>query len=327
MGRVVPLAAILAFAGTTAAFAGTLCAATANAMTSGDDGLPPLPNEAETFGALGACIVGRYALWSDVAPEETRRDRGRYVFDGTKGAWRMKDVIGPEIVLLKPLRARSNTLVLGVPGGGYASQNMTSFCRNICPILESGRWVAVLHHRLPRRKGRPIYAAAREDGVRAVRFLRAQASRFGYDPERIGVIGFSAGGNLAALLATSSQDEVYRRVDATDDVPSHVNFAVPVYPAYVLDDGAEGTNVSRGVDAKLLPHFKLDARTPPMFLVHGDEDEFSAMASVRLYEELRRRKIPAQLFVYARAAHGLGDRANVRGWQNRIVDWLETMDF
>ena len=102
MGRVVPLAAILAFAGTTAAFAGTLCAASANAMTSGDDGLPPLPNEAETFGALAACIVGRYALWPDIAPEETGRDRGHYVFDEARRAWRMRDVTGPEIVLLKP---------------------------------------------------------------------------------------------------------------------------------------------------------------------------------------------------------------------------------
>ena len=306
---------------------GAVCAASAMASTPGADGLALLPNEAETFGALGTNIVGRYALWPDVAPEETGRDRGHYVFDEARRVWRMRDVTGPEIVLLKPRETRSNTLVLGVPGGGYSSQNMTSFCRNVRPILESGRWVAVLHHRLPRRKGRPIYAAAREDGVRAVRFLRAQASRFGYDPERIGVVGFSAGGNLAALLATSSQDEVYRRVDALDDVPSHVNFAVPVYPAYVLDDGAVGTNANRGVDARLLPHFKLDAKTPPMFLVHGDTDEFSAMASVRFYEELRRRKIPAQLFVYARAAHGLGDRVNVRGWQDRIVDWLETMGF
>lgn len=82
--------------------AGAVCAASAMASTPGGDGLEPLPNEAETFGALGTNVVGRYALWPDVAPEETGRDRGHYVFDEARRAWRMRDVTGPEIVLLKP---------------------------------------------------------------------------------------------------------------------------------------------------------------------------------------------------------------------------------
>ena len=291
------------------------------------DGLPPLPNEASAFGDMGSCIVGRLALWPDIAPEEKSRERGHYVFDEKTQAWRMRNVAFPEVVLFKPREVRSNTLVLGVPGGGYNSQNLKTFCCNIRPILESGRWVALLHHRLPRRKGRPIYAAPREDGARAVRILRAQAAQYGYAPERIGAVGFSAGGNLVTLLATASQDEVYARVDAADDLSAHLNFAIPVYPAYVLDDGAAGTNVNRGMDAKLLPHFKFDAKTPPMFMIHGDDDPFSSMASVKLYEELRRRQIPAQLFVYARAGHGLGEGCNVAGWQSRIVDWLDRMGF
>lgn len=295
--------------------------------TGGASMLDPLPNEALVFGDMGPCIVGRMALWPDVAPEEQLRERGHYAFDETNQVWRMRDVAFPEVVLFKPREVRSNTLVLGVPGGGYNSQNLKTFCCNVRPILESGRWVAVLHHRLPRRKGRPIYAAPREDGARAVRILRAQAAQYGYAPERIGAVGFSAGGNLVTLLATASQDEVYARVDAADDLSAHLNFAIPVYPAYVLDDGAAGTNVNRGMDAKLLPHFKFDAKTPPMFMIHGDDDPFSPMASVKLYEELRRRQIPAQLFVYARAGHGLGEGCNVAGWQSRIVDWLDRMGF
>ena len=289
--------------------------------------LEPLPNEGEAFGDMADCIVGRFALWPDLAPEETARDRGHSVFDDVRKVWRMKDVAWPEVVLLKPREARSKSLLIGVPGGGYGSQNLLLFLRNVRPIIESGRWVALLHHRLPRRKGRPIYAAAREDGTRAVRILRSQAARFGYDPGRIGAVGFSAGGNLVALLAMSSQDEVYQRVDAIDDIAPHLDFAVPVYPAYVLDDGATGHNANRGMDAKLLPHFKLDAKTPPMFLIHGDDDDFSPMASVLIYEGLRRRRIPAQLFVYARAEHGLGERKNVLGWQDRIVEWLDGMGF
>jgi dipeptidyl aminopeptidase/acylaminoacyl peptidase len=76
-----------------------------------------------------------------------------------------------------------------------------------------------------------------------------------------------------------------------------------------------------------LPEFAFDAKTPPMFLVHGDKDPYSPMASVRLYEELHRRKIPAQLFVYANAAHGLGQAVNVCGWQKRLVIWLDSIGF
>lgn len=289
--------------------------------------LDPLPNEAEVFGDMRASIAGRFALWPGPAPGETSQKRGRYVLGKKDRNWRMMDVDGPEVVLLKPAEVRSNVLVLGVPGGGYFSQNMGTFCRNVSPILESGRWVAVLHHRLPRRKGRPIYAAPREDGARAVRILRARAAGFGYDPQRIGAIGFSAGGNLVAMLATSSSDDVYPRVDEVDDVPSRLDFAVAVYPAYMLDDGETGKNANRGMDAKLLPQFKFDAGTPPMFMIHGDNDAYSPMGSVMLYEELRRRRIPAQLFVYARAVHGLGSGMNVTGWQTRIVEWLSEMGF
>ena len=101
--------------------------------------------------------------------------------------------------------------------------------------------------------------------------------------------------------------------------------AVAVYPAYVLDDGAVGTNARRGVDAKILPQFAFDAKTPPVFLLHGDEDPFSSMASVRLYEELHRRRISVQLFVYSRAGHGFGDKINVSDCRSRVVDWLTVM--
>jgi len=107
----------------------------------------------------------------------------------------------------------------------------------------------------------------------------------------------------------------------------HLNFAVPVYPAYVVEDGATGPNARGGDGAAILPEFKFDAKTPPMFLVHGDKDYYSPMGSVRIYEELHRRKMPAQLFVYANVSHGLGDTANARGWQQRIVDWIESIGY
>ena len=218
-----------------------------------------------------------------------------------------------------------DTLVVVMPGGGYNSQCVRHATSESLPILESGRWLAVLHYRIPRRAGRKIYDAPREDAARAIRHLRANAGKFGWSPEKIGAIGFSAGAHLAAISAVSSQDALYGRIDAIDDISPHLNFAIPVYPAYIAEDGATGPNAKGGDGAAILPEFKFDSKTPPMFMVHGDKDHYSPMGSVLLYTELHKRKIPAQLFIYANAVHGIGDAMNARGWQKRIVDWIESI--
>ena len=287
----------------------------------------PLENEDKAYGALHDRIVERIRLWPGLAPRETEANPGRYAFDERSKVWRRYDVSCPEMVILKPEKPTRDTLVIAMPGGGYSSQNMGHICRDSLPILMSGRWVAVLHYRIPRREGRKIYDAPREDAARAIRMLRANAAKFGWLPEKIGAVGFSAGAHLAAISATSSQDRLYNGIDAMDEISPHLNFSVPVYPAYVVEDGATGRNANGGDGAAILPEFKFDAKTPPMFLVHGDKDYYSPMASIALYTELHKRKIPAQLFVYANVSHGLGDTVNAKGWQNRIVDWMESIGF
>ena len=94
-----------------------------------------------------------------------------------------------------------------------------------------------LVYRTPRPEGLPIYQSAWEDGQRAVRIVRSEAKKRGYDPEKIGVIGMSAGSHLAVLLATSSQTPAYERIDKTDDIPCHINWAIANAPAYVTTDG------------------------------------------------------------------------------------------
>ena len=273
-------------------------------------------------------IVERIRVWPGLAPHETTNDLGRFVYNEKRKFWSRLDISAPELVIFRPVTVKHDTVVMAMPGGGYHVQNVSSLCHNVKPILESGRWVAVLHYRIPRRPGRHIYDAPREDAARAVRYLRANAARYGYSPEKIGAIGFSAGGHLAAVSATSSQDTLYDRVDELDDLSAHLNFAIPVYPAYVLNDGATKANENCGDGAALMPEFKFDAKTPPMCLVHGDKDKYSPMGSVLLYTELHRRKIPAQLFIYANGGHGFpGDAVNYRGWQTRMVDWLDSMGF
>jgi len=284
-------------------------------------------NEDKAYGALRGQIVERIRLWPGLAPHETESSPGRFAYDEKIKGWRRWEVSQPELVIFRPSGQPRGTMVVVMPGGGYNSQHMGHFCRDSKPILDSGRWVAILHYRIPRREGRNIYDAPREDAARAIRILRANAARLGFSSEKIGAVGFSAGAHLAAISAVSSQDALYDRVDDIDDFSAHLNFAVPVYPAYVADDGATGPNAHGGDDAAILPEFKFDAKTPPMFMLHGDKDYYSPMASVMLYTELHKRKIPAQLFVYANVSHGLGDTMNAKGWQNRIVDWMESIGF
>lgn len=287
-----------------------------------------LENEVAAYGEVADRICARIRVWPGAAPGETGMDRGRYMFDVDGKVWRRHDVSSPELVVLCPPSAVKphDTLVVVMPGGGYQVQYM-DIVRDFRPVLDSGRWVAVLHYRIPARAGRRFFDAPREDAQRAVRVLRARAGDWGVSREKIGVMGFSAGAHLAALCAVASQEKLYARIDAVDDLPAHVNFAIPVYPAYVADDGATGENLHGGDGARLLGEFTFDARTPPMFLIHGDRDAYSPIGSLLLYQELHRRKIPAQLFVYANAGHGLGDAVNVRTWRCQVPLWLDSMGF
>lgn len=162
-------------------------------------------------------------------------------------------------------------------------------------------------YRTPRPVGLPIYQTAWEDGQRAVRMVREQAAKRGYDPEKIGVISMSAGSHLALLLATSSQTPAYERVDKTDDTPCHINWAIVNAPAYGTTDAETGIPASRqgyGSDVTLSKAFKFDERTCPMSLHHGGNDIYAPQTSTLVYRQLRRMGIPAELHLYADKGHG-----------------------
>ena len=163
-------------------------------------------------------------------------------------------------------------------------------------------------YRTPRPAGLPYYQTAWEDGQRAVRLVRSEAARRGFDPERIGVVGMSAGSHLALLLATSSQTPAYAPVDALDGTPCHINFAIVNAPAYVTSDAdAEGIPAARegyGADVRLSSLFRFDEKTCPMSLHHGGADPYSPNGSTQVYRQLRRMGIPAELHLYPGRGHG-----------------------
>lgn len=162
-------------------------------------------------------------------------------------------------------------------------------------------------YRTPRPTGLPIYQSAWEDGQRAVRMVRSEARKRGFDPEKIGVISMSAGSHLALLLATSSQTPAYAPVDKLDTVSCHINWALVNAPAYVTTDAETGTPATRqgyGVDVRLTDVFKFDGKTCPISLQHGGMDPYTPNGSTLIYRELRKRKIPAELHLYPGRGHG-----------------------
>ena len=203
---------------------------------------------------------------------------------------------------------RNGACMILISGGSY---------QNCCDVGLIKQWREKLTalgfqcvnfvYRTPRPIGLPIYQTAWADGQRAVKMIRQQARKRGFDPEKIGVISMSAGSHLALLLATSSQTPAYEHADNMDIIPCHINWAIVNAPAYGTTDAETGTPATRqgyGTDVHLSQVFKFDKRTCPMSLHHGSKDIYAPQTSTLVYRELRKRGIPAELHLYADKGHG-----------------------
>ena len=240
----------------------------------------------------------------------------------------------PYLIWHTPEKRTSDAILISVSGGSYMGCGVEGF--EVAPIrdyfLARGVTVVTMKYRTPRPKNLPKHVTAWQDAQRTVRIVRSEAAKRGLDPDNIGFTGCSAGGHLTLMVATSSQTPAYEPVDDIDKLPCHVNWAVPVYPAYGLVPNAEKGEVKACDDlsAPLVPEFKFDAKTPPMCLVHGDADGWSPMVSVRVYHKLRTMGIPAELHVMALEPHCFmneptpGTPADT--WKGRVWEWAVKMD-
>jgi acetyl esterase/lipase len=232
---------------------------------------------------------------------------------------------------------KNGACMLLIFGGGYQNCYDREWIDRVAKRLTGLGFVCVsLTYRTPRPQGLPIYQSAWEDGQRAVRLVRSEAQKRGFDPEKIGAFGFSAGSHLTVLLATSALTPAYGAVDDHDRLPCHVNWAVPIYTAYALTDGLTGPNTRDGdaIDAKLSDAFKFDAKTCPMALFHGGADVYSPNGSTQIYRQLRRMKIPAEIHLFADRPHGfMGDPGMGEDgtaydhWLDRVAEFLRQMNF
>ncbi len=203
---------------------------------------------------------------------------------------------------------RNGGCMILISGGGYYSccdVNLIKLWKE--EFTKLGFQCVNFVYRTPRPVGLPIYQTAWQDGQRAVRMVRSEAKKRGFDPEKIGTISMSAGSHLALLLATNSQTPAYERVDKIDDIPCHINWAIVNAPAYGTTDAETGTPATRqgyGTDVTLSNVFKFDERTCPMSLHHGGIDIYVPQTSTLVYRQLRRMGVPAELHLYADKEHG-----------------------
>jgi acetyl esterase/lipase len=195
------------------------------------------------------------------------------------------------------------------PGGGYSYVVHDKEGTEIAAWLNSaGITALVLKYRVPNNR-----AGALQDLQRALSLARARAAEWNLDPQRLGVIGFSAGGNLAAKASTQFDPRAYAPLDAVDRHSCRPNFAVLIYPAY-LDD--QNGHVS--------PDLNLKANIPPTLIVHSEDDK-SFVAGSKLYDAaLKEAKVTHEFLLYRTGGHGYGLHCtrDARAWPEDTLRWL-----
>jgi acetyl esterase/lipase len=233
---------------------------------------------------------------------------------------RLGHVSVPTITLYRPKGTNSGAAVVVFPGGGYNILAIDLEGTEVCDWLNSvGVTCVLLKYRVPGTGPYPKSPAALEDAQRAVGLVREHASEWGIDPHRVGVLGFSAGGHLAAALSTHFDQRLYPPVDDADKQSCRPDFAVVVYPGYLAI-----ADKNFAANADIVPTDK----TPPTFLVQAEDDTVHVENAVVYFMALKNAKVPAELHIYSEGGHGYGlrrTRLPVTTWPKSVEIWLHTI--
>ena len=306
-------------------------------------------------GFLSTSFVGiadefEIPIWSGIAPgsaKSTRKEeyRNRPITDGTR-VTRDRSVRGvtrPTITVYLPTQSKATgAAVVICPGGGFSHLAIDKEGHDVARWLRShGIAGVVVKYRLPNPNvGLFVPNGSIPDMQRAIRIVRRKASQWNINPKRIGVMGFSAGGYMAAAAGTlfdqgePDADDPIRRTSCRPD------FIIPVYPLISLElQGTRSAGIAErmlgpNVNDKLIGEYSLDTRvtsqTPPAFLVHAHDDGLSVEHSIRFYLALRKAKVSAELLVYSKGGHGFGMRQRglpVSAWRERWLEWMKAEGF
>jgi len=243
---------------------------------------------------------------------------------GGKPVIRLGDVTVPTITLYRPApETETGTAVVVCPGGGYNILAYDLEGTEVCQWLNSiGVTAVLLKYRVPRRAGREMYAAPLQDAQRAIGVVRSRAKEWGIRPDRVGILGFSAGGHLSAAISTNYDKRTYTPVDDADALSCRPDFTVLIYPAYLTKpDGS----------LQLAPEIHVDAKTPPAFLAQTEDDPIHVETSIVYYLALKNAHVPAEMHLFPTGGHGYGMRPTdapvTVGWPRLVESWMLASGF
>ena len=233
------------------------------------------------------------------------------------------NVSRPTLTVYRPDQAKdASTAMLICPGGGYHNLFWELEGEEVAAWLNShGMTGIILKYRCPRRpgdvQGEPPLGPLM-DAQRAVSLVRSRAAEWNIAPERIGMVGFSAGGHLALATAAGYEKRTYEPIDSVDEVSCRPDFAVLCYSGYLKAKDKD----------EISPGIRIPAGTPPIFLAHSSDDKISSPEhSVIMYLALQRAGVPAELHVFATGDHDFGVRQNDKlpsSWTRLCVKWLNS---
>lgn len=259
-----------------------------------------------------------------------------------------KDVLGiskvqePTIeVYLPSKRTATGQAVLIFPGGGYGILAYDWEGTDIAKFL-NGKGIAgiVVKYRLPSDVSQnEKYNVPLIDAQRAMRLTRSYAGEWNLKSNKIGIIGFSAGGHLASTLGTHFNQKVYEPIDAADALSARPDFMALGYPVITFVEesthkGSKHNLLGENANAALVEHFsnelQVTAQTPPTLLVHAIDDKGVPVEnSLLFFQALKDNDVPATMHIYPTGGHGFSlarDNNHLRGWTERLFEWMENLE-
>jgi acetyl esterase/lipase len=221
----------------------------------------------------------------------------------------LSNVINPRMTIYRPPEGKANgAAVLVFPGGSYRilADDMEGI--EVCQWLNSiGVTAMLVRYRVPPLPGKERYAAPLEDAQRAIGIVRSHAAEWHLDEKRIGVLGFSAGGHLAATISNNFDKRTYQPLDQSDAVSCRPDFTILIYPAFMNDRAA--------AVGQLTPEVHITEHTPPAFLVQTEDDPVRVQNSLYYYLALVNVKVPAEMHLFSKGGHGYGLRQPALPWR------------
>lgn len=219
---------------------------------------------------------------------------------------RVTDVSDPTITIYRAEKP-SGTCVIVAPGGGYMFLSYATEGTQVCEWLNSiGATAVLLKYRCPTRDDARTWEKPAADARRALEIVRQHAAEWEIDPGRVGLLGFSAGGNLLGRVAC-------------DAGGSRPDFGVMIYGGGFLDQNDK---------TRFRNDFSVPADAPPMFFAVAHDDKANPIEATMLYLEYKKRGIPAELHIFAQGGHGFGMRKTghpIDGWPQRCAEWMRSM--